>query len=203
MIFLIPAPPVLGPDPRAVAAWRARQWSPYRHPIVSWPPSRRPPEVLDRAAPKRSYRVLVPAVDCAEIEHQHAAGAAQLAPKVLAAGGVVRCTYALAEDVSDGTGGLVASCCVRVRVPGRGAGFASWHNGHFTSAVWLARAGALGAIRRVNAGEFAALVAGEPLPERRPAEVGQCPRACGRSVRFTTAGAPYAHTRPETKERCE
>lgn len=198
--FLLPAPPALGPDPAAVAAWRARQWSPHRRAIVSWPASRRPAEVLERAAPKWSYRVLVSARTSTG---EAPAGAVQMAAKVLAAGGVVRTTYALAEDLGDSAGGLIATCAVRACVAGRGAGYAIWTNGHFTSAVWVARAGELGAIRKVNAGEFAALLAGEPVPERRQAEVGQCPRNCGRSVRFTKIGQPYAHDRPDMKERCE
>jgi hypothetical protein len=133
------------------------------------------------------------------------APAAQIAAQATAAGAVVRATHSLCESASEPRE-LLNVVVLRVRVPDGDAyarGWASWHNGRFSSAQWWAPLA--GFPRGVGAGEFTALATGRPYepPAPRPAPpTGPCPR-CARAVRWKLAPiTPYAHNRSDTGERC-
>lgn len=119
------------------------------------------------------------------------------------AGRQVRLTYALAEDPDAAE--LVHSVCVRVWTAKNDAGraerfgYASYVNGRSSSCVlWR---GQEGGPRKCGVEEFAALVQGLPYTPPAPPPVGPCP-TCGRLVRWTQAGQPHKHNKPETKDPC-
>ncbi len=110
----------------------------------------------------------------------------------------VKVTYALAHDLAKDVD--IHSLCVRLWTDaGERFGYASYVNGQSSSCVlWR---GEEGGPRTCGVSEFATLALGQPWTPPTPPPVGPCPR-CQRSVRWTSAGAPYGHNRPETKDRC-
>lgn len=115
----------------------------------------------------------------------------------------VRVTYALAHDIVKDVD--IHSLCVRlwtVRTKARAGerfGYASYVNGRSSSCVlWRGREGGP---RTCGVEEFTALALGREWTPPTPPPIGPCPR-CQRPARWTTAGQPYGHNRPETKDRC-
>jgi hypothetical protein len=106
-------------------------------------------------------------------------------------------TYALAETIK--TGVLVRSVSVRftafrAMITPR----ADYVDGRFDLAWWL---GVYGLPRRVGNDELRALVAGQTYVPP-VVELDTCSRCDRPGVRMTIKGVPYAHNRPETKDRC-
>jgi hypothetical protein len=108
-------------------------------------------------------------------------------------------TYALAETIK--TGALVRSVVVRFAAFQRYiTPNASYVNGMFQRAWWPRAED--GMVARVGHDELHSLIAGRVYV---PPVINKldCPRCDRPDVRWTVAGAPYAHNRPDSKERCD
>lgn len=102
----------------------------------------------------------------------------------------VRCTFALAHDMTKDKD--IHSLCVRLWTSeGQRFGYASYIDGRFSSAViWQPEQGGPRLARGVD--EFAHLALGQAWTPPAPAIVGPC-YACHRQVRWTKDAKPYKH----------
>ncbi len=115
----------------------------------------------------------------------------------------VKVTHALAHDIIKDRD--IHSLCIRLwTAEGRRFGYASYVDGRSSSCVLWGLSGTVGVQdgpRVLGVEEFAHAVTQTLWTPPKPPPVGPCP-CCQRSVRWTAAGLPYGHNRPETKDRC-